>query len=147
MFIRDRGSIEQNLRYELERTSGNIIGPGAIIAGEIINQGAYEGLAIDINKNMSLQAAIEQQKAAGIDIIKLYAGLTEQQIQNAIKIGHELDMQVIGHLEEVSWTDAANWKIDGLVHAMPVSSKLLNKEAKEEYKTNSRLGAFAHFEW
>ena len=147
-FIRNPGgSSEHNLRYKRDVATGNITGPGAIIAGEIINQGAFEGLTIDINKNMSLQAAIEQQKAAGIDIIKLYAGLTEQQIQDAIVIGHELDMQVIGHLEEVSWTGAANWQIDGLVHAMPVSSKLLSKEVKEEYKKNSRHGAFAHFEW
>ncbi len=147
-FIRNPGgSSEHNLRYKQKVATGNIIGPKAVIAGEIINQGAFEGLAIDINKNMSLQTAIEQQKAAGIDIIKLYAGLTEQQIQEAIKIGHTLDMQVIGHLEEVSWTDAANWQIDGLVHAMPVSSKLLSKEAKENYKKNSRPGPFAHFEW
>ena len=147
-FIRNPGgSSEHNLRYKRDTASGNITGPGAIIAGEIINQGAFEGLTIDINKNMSLQAAIEQQKAAGIDIIKLYAGLTEQQIQNAITIGHKLDMQVIGHLEEVSWTDAANWQIDGIVHAMPVSSKLLSKEAKEKYQKTSRPGPFAHFEW
>ena len=147
-FIRNPGgSSEHNLRYKRELASGNLIGPKALIAGEIINQGAFEGLTIDINKNMSLQTAIEQQKAAGIDIIKLYAGLTEQQIQDAIRTGHQLDMQVIGHLEEVSWTDAANWKIDGLVHAMPVSSKLLTNKAKEEYEKNSRPGAFAHFEW
>ena len=147
-FIRNPGgSSEHNLRYKSDVAAGNITGPEAIIAGEIINQGAFEGLTIDINKNMSIEAAIEQQKAAGIDIIKLYAGLNEQQIQNAIAIGHELDMQVIGHLEEVSWTDAANWKIDGIVHAMPISSKLLSKEAREEYQENSRPGPFAHFEW
>ena len=147
-FIRNPGgSSEHNLRYKQDLAAGNVVGPKAIIAGEIINQGAFEGLTIDINENMSVQAAIEQQKAAGIDIIKLYAGLTEQQIQDAIKIGHKLDMQVIGHLEDVSWTDAANWQIDGLVHAMPVSSKLLGKEAKEKYERNSRPGPFAHFEW
>jgi hypothetical protein len=68
-------------------------------------------------------------------------------MQEGRRSGHELDMLVIAHLEEVSWTDAAHWHIDGLVHAMPVSSQLLNKEAKEKYKKNSRPGTFAHFEW
>lgn len=147
-FIRNPGgSSEHNIRYKKQIADGILIGPDAKIAGEILNQGAFDGLVLDINRRMSLQTAIEQQKAAGIDIIKLYAGLTEQQVQDAIKIGHQLDMTVIGHLEEVSWTDAANWQIDGLVHAMPVSSKLLSAKAKAAYEKNSRPGAFAHFEW
>lgn len=147
-FIRNPGgSSIHNLKYKQELAAGNIIGPKALIAGEIINRGEFDGLTIDINKNMSLQTAIGQQKDAGIDIIKLYAGLSDQQVKEAIKIGHKFDMKVIGHLEEVSWTDAANWQIDGLVHAMPISSNLLPKEAKEQYEKHSRPGAFAHFEW
>jgi hypothetical protein len=96
---------------------------------------------------MPITQAIEQQKSAGVDIIKLYSGLTEQQVQEAIKVGHDLDMTVIGHLEEVSWTDVAKWGIDGLVHAMPGSSKLLSNEVIDEYNASSRPGTFAHFEW
>jgi hypothetical protein len=124
-----------------------MIGPGAMIAGEILNQGAFDGLAININKKVPITQAIEQQKLAGVDIIKLYAGLTEQQVQEAIKVAHDLDMTVIGHLEEVSWTDAAKWKIDGLVHAIPGSSKLLSSDVRAKYNTTSRPGTFAHFEW
>ncbi len=147
-FIRNPGgSSEHNIRYKNKIADGSLLGPNAKIAGEILNQGAFEGLVVDINKNMPLQKAIEQQKAAGIDIIKLYSGLSQQQVQDAIKIGHELDMTVIGHLEEVTWTDAANWQINGLVHAMPISPKLLTADAQTAYKKNGRPGTFAHFEW
>jgi imidazolonepropionase-like amidohydrolase len=146
-FIRNPGgSSEHNVRYKRQIAAGKL-GPGAKVAGEILNQGAFDGLTMDINKKLSLKMAIEQQKSAGVDIIKLYSGLTEQQVQQAIKIGHELDMTVIGHLEEVSWTDAAKWNIDGLVHPIPGSSKLLSADVRERYQVTSRPGAFSHFEW
>jgi len=141
------GSTEHNVRYKKQVATGEMIGPGAMVAGEILNQGEFDGLTININKKMSITQAIEQQKSAGVDIIKLYAGLTEQQVQEAIKVGHNLDMTVIGHLEEVSWTDAAKWGIDGLVHAIPGSSKLLSNEVRDVYNVSSRPGTFAHFEW
>lgn len=141
------GSSEHNIRYKKQVADGRILGPGAKIAGEIINRGPFDGLVVHINKATPLKKVIQQQHAAGIDIIKLYAGLSATQVQEAIKIAHELDMTAIGHLEEVSWTQAANWQIDGLVHAMPVSSKLLNEKDRAAYKKTTRLGAFAHFEW
>jgi imidazolonepropionase-like amidohydrolase len=147
-FIRNPGgSSKHNVRYKQQVASGDLIGPGAKVAGEILDQGAFDGLTMVINKKTSLKSAIELQKSAGVDIIKLYSGLTEQQVQEAIKVGHSLDMTVIGHLEDVSWTDAAKWNIDGLVHPIPGSSKLLSTKVREEYKVTSRPGPFAHFEW
>ncbi|MCO7222676.1 amidohydrolase family protein [Pleionea sp. CnH1-48] len=147
-FIRNPGgSSEYNLRYKNGVKEGSIVGPGAKVAGEILNQGAFDGLVIDINNKMPLKKAIEQQHAAGIDIIKLYSGLTEQQVRDGIKLGHDLGMTVIAHLEDISWTDAASWNIDGLVHAMPISPSLLRADARDEFEKNSRPGSFAHFEW
>lgn len=141
------GSSKYNLKYKTQVASGEISGPEAIIAGEIINRGAFHGLAVDINSHLTLETAISKQKQAGIDIIKLYAGLTDEDVKQAIALGHQQGLKVIAHLEQVSWTDAANWKIDGLVHAMPISPSLLTDTTRAQYLKESRPGTFAHFQW
>ena len=141
------GSTEHNVRYREQVATGNLQGPGAKVAGEIINNTAFDGLALNINKKLSLEQAIKQQKEAGVDIIKLYTGLSKEQIKQAIKLGHQMDLQVIAHLEDVSWTDAASWNIDGIVHGFPGSPSLLDTQAKKEFETTSRPGSFAFFEW
>ncbi|WP_448248293.1 amidohydrolase family protein [Thalassotalea agariperforans] len=141
------GSSQHNVHYKNQIASGEIIGPGAKVAGELLDTNIFDGLTVNIDENMTLAKAIQQQKNAGVDIIKLYSGLSEQQVKEAIKIAHNLNMKVAGHLDDVSWTDAANWQIDSLVHAMPGSEKLLDAQEKQRYINTSRPGTFAFFEW
>ncbi len=94
------GSTEHNIRYREQVAAGDLRGPGAKVAWEIINNTDFDGLALNINKKLSLKQAIKQQKEAGADIIKLYTGLSKEQIRQAIKLGHQMDLQVIAHLED-----------------------------------------------
>jgi hypothetical protein len=64
-----------------------------------------------------MRAEIRRQAALGVDLVKLYWNTPIEFIQAAVDEAHSLDLQVVGHLRQASWTAAARAGIDGLLHS------------------------------
>ncbi len=108
--IRDPGAspIEAALDLREAVDSGRVIGPRILTAGPIISNPKLTESAI--------RAEVAAQAAAGVNYIKLYAGIGPAQLAAAVDEAHRHRKQVIGHLQRTSWTEAALAGIDFLTH-------------------------------
>ncbi|WP_223668670.1 amidohydrolase family protein [Kangiella shandongensis] len=141
------GDTATNIAYREAQTLGKVAGPRAFVAGSIINTEAFDGLVDIVSDEDDIIATVDRQAAMGVDFIKLYTGLGEEQIKVAIKRAKQHNLPVIAHLEEVSWTQGVNLGIDHLVHAMPISSELLTAKAGDAYIKAKRPGSVSWYQW
>ena len=143
------GDTAANRAYSQMRADGELIGPEAFHAGEVIDQNPIEvdGPIMKPGPDLSISDIVQRQSDAGAVFIKLYTGLSEQELAEGIEAAHAQGLETIAHLGDVSWTTAAKLGIDALVHMMPVSPDLLPVEAREEFLATRRPGSFEFFEW
>jgi imidazolonepropionase-like amidohydrolase len=140
------GASEANFSYARRVGAGELLGPDAYSAGEVLDaEIAIGGLASIVSDTTSIEAEVARQAALGVDYIKLYQSLTEEQLSAAINAANAHGLETILHAGDVSWTRAARLGVDSLVHAMPVSPDLLNAHMRGDY--SPRGGAFTFFEW
>ena len=90
---------------------------------------------------------VDAQAGGGSRYVKLYTGLSEADLAEGIAAAHRHGMRAIAHLNDVSWTRAAELGIDGLVHMMPTSPELLPADRRESYRARRRPAGFQFFEW
>ena len=143
------GDMAANRAYSEMRAKGELIGPEAFHAAEVIDR---LGVGVDApivqpGPELSVREIVANQAAAGADFIKLYTGLTEQDLKDGIDEAHAHGLETIAHLSDVSWGTAAELGIDALVHMMPISPDLLRDDLRESYIADRRPGSFQFFEW
>lgn len=143
------GDTKANQAYSRMRDAGELVGPEAFHAGEVIDMNPLEvdGPIVKPNADVSVSDIVRRQSDDGATFIKLYTGLTERELAEGIKAADALGLETIAHLGDVSWTTAANLGVDALVHMMPVSPDLLPADAREEFLAKRRPGSFEFFEW
>ena len=143
------GDTTANRDYTQMRAEGELIGPEAFLAGEVIDQNPIEvdGPIMKPGPDLGIGDIVQRQSDAGATFIKLYTGLSEQELAEGIEAAHAQGLQAIAHLGDVSWTAAAKLGIDALVHMMPVSPDLLPADARENFLATRRPGSFEFFEW
>lgn len=71
---------------------------------------------MEVATEKELRAEVRRQAALGVDLIKLYWNTPIEFIHAAVDEARSVNIQVIGHLRQTSWTEAARAGIDGLVH-------------------------------
>jgi hypothetical protein len=126
------GDAEANAHYaEMVRT-GTWLGPEALQAGDLINP----GFGHHPRNDAEWQREVTRQKDLGMEYIKLYSGLTEQELERGIAVAHAHGMKTIAHLDSVSWTRAMELGIDELTHALPTSAELLVEPRRSQYLTS-----------
>ena len=100
---------------------GKLRGPRMFSAGRIIEYvGAEEGLrgwSAEIEDAFVMREEIRSQAASGVDFIKLYRLLPPELVRVAIREAHEQGLQVVGHMGETTWGEAARAGVDMLVHS------------------------------
>ena len=112
------------LRADLER--GGIVGPRLMVAGDMLQTGdARLEPFRRVASEEDVRREVRRQAAAGVDFIKLYAGLSPPLVRAAIDEAHAHGLRVIGHLQRTSWTEAAEAGIDGVEHLAAWSPELL----------------------
>jgi imidazolonepropionase-like amidohydrolase len=115
--------------------AGKLPGPRIFTAGAVLDQiEAPGGLVETVKTDSAIRAAIRGQAAAGVDYIKLYAGLPPAMIRAGVDEAHKQGKKAIGHLALTTWTDAARAGIDGIiVHIVAGSPQLLPPARRQAY--------------
>ena len=81
----------------------------------------------------AIRAVVRSQAAAGVDYIKLYAGLSPALIRAGVDEAHKLGKKAIAHMAVTTWTDGARAGLDGIVHIVPGSPLLLPPARRAAY--------------
>ncbi|NEX92405.1 amidohydrolase family protein [Caulobacter sp. 17J65-9] len=148
--VRDPGGDTVNTTaYARDQRAGRILGPEALVAGLIIDRSPVplDGLVAIPTADRSVAVIAAEEAAAGVDYVKLYTTLNEQDLAEGIAAAKAAGVRTIGHLEGVSWTRAAELGIDSLVHAMPINPDLLPADRRAAYVASTRHGSYSFFEW
>lgn len=148
--IRNPGGPIAASRAYMERiASGALTGPEMVYAGEIIDRApaTIENLVTLVTPEQSAGEIVDSQAGGGGRYVKLYTGLSEADLAEGIAAAHRHGMRAIAHLNDVSWTRAAELGIDSLVHMMPTSPDLLPADKRETYRAERRPAGFQFFEW
>jgi imidazolonepropionase-like amidohydrolase len=104
---------------------GEIPGPRTFTAGEVIDFATSPGLGVAARTDSAVRAIVRAQIAAGVDYVKLYAGLAPALVAAGIDEAHQHGKKAIAHTMLTSWTEAARAGIDGIVHIVPGNPRLL----------------------
>ncbi len=123
-----------NARYDEQIASGTWIGPDAVHAGAVVQPPPFGGNAFVYPQTEDeWRAEAERQADLGMKYFKLYVSLTEDELATGIRVAHDQGLRAIAHLDQVSWTRAAELGIDDLTHALPTSPDLLAPGPREVY--------------
>jgi imidazolonepropionase-like amidohydrolase len=108
--IRDPGAspIEEAIALREAVDSGRVLGPRIFTAGRIISSPTLT--------EPESRGEVAAQAAAGVNYIKLYGGIGPAQLAAAVDEAHRHRLQVIGHLQRTSWTEAALAGMDFVTH-------------------------------
>ncbi|MCI4671187.1 MAG: amidohydrolase family protein [Bacteroidia bacterium] len=115
-------------------------GPRILTAGAALNWSrANFGPFVSTRTSRAIRHEIQQQAEAGVDYIKIYAGLKPSLAKEAIQAAHLEGLEVIGHLQATSWTEAIKLGIDAITHAAPWHEDYLEEASRGTYSP-SMLG-------
>lgn len=114
---------------------GSHLGPEIFTAGAALNRtkaffGPFSATVTEEEIRQEIQVQVEQ----GVDYIKVYGSLKPGQIEIAIDEAHRHGKKVIGHLQNTSWTEAADLGIDFITHAAPWNGVYLDKRLQGNYR-------------
>jgi len=142
------GDPAANARYDAAVASGEWIGPDALHAGAAIQPPPFTGSAFAYPQtDAAWDAEARRQAELGMTYFKLYQGLTEDELARGIEAAHAHGLEAIAHLDQVSWTRAAELGIDGLEHALPTSPDLLEPEARAAYLADYAPDSRFYYRW
>jgi imidazolonepropionase-like amidohydrolase len=122
--------------------AGQAIGPRIYTAGWSINRPRF-------TTEEEVRREVREQAAAGVDFVKVYAGLARPLVRDAIEEAHARGVKVIGHLQETTWTEAARDGIDFIAHGAPWAAAYLPESRRDAYREAMRTdgGMKARLRW
>lgn len=121
-------------------------GPRIITAGAPLDMMGQPNAQVGVPTAAAVEAEVARQAAAGVDIIKLYAGLSAPLVRVGVAAAHKYGLQAIAHCWLTSWTDAARAGVDGITHIVPGNTALLPEARRAEFQRSIR-GAQFMFDW
>jgi imidazolonepropionase-like amidohydrolase/ketosteroid isomerase-like protein len=114
--------------------NGTLPGPRTFTAGAIIDViTAPGGLVDQVKTEEDMRAMVRRQVAAGVDYVKLYAGLSPALVRAGVDEAHKQGKKAISHMAATTWTDGARAGLDGIVHIVPGSPSLLPPARRAAY--------------
>jgi imidazolonepropionase-like amidohydrolase len=134
--IRDPGSeTESAVAFRRAVEKNEILGPRIFTAGRMLNTGEFNPEPFVIVKNeQEIRDEIKWQASVGVDFIKVYSGMPPEFVKIAINEAHRRGLEVIGHLQRTSWTQAAEMGIDAICHSAPWSPDYLSPADRSGYQ-------------
>lgn len=139
------GEPTANAAYATAQQQGKWLGPELFYAGYVFDPTPIVGGSVYPSDPAQWQAEIDRQKAQGVRAVKLYGGLTADEVAQGIAAAKAAGLQTIAHLDQVSWQFAADHGIDMLTHALPTSAELLSGTARSAYLASRQNPANQRF--
>lgn len=134
--IRDPGGpAERTVAVRDSVGRGELIGPRMVVAGDVIDRQTFDGLTRAVTTPDEVRREVRRQAAIGVDMIKLYSSLEPPLVEAGIDEAHRLGLPAIGHVMATTWTEAAVMGLDGIVHILGWSPKLLPENKRAAYQT------------
>lgn len=131
-------------RYAAMIADGTWIGPEARHAGAVIQPPPLFGESFAYPTTPEQwDAEAARQKAAGMTYFKLYQDLKEDEVAQGVKVAKAHGLIPIAHLDEVSWTRAAELGVEQFEHALPTSGDLLEPAVRSQFSVDP-FGRFAY---
>lgn len=127
------GEPAANAEYAKQQQTGNWPGPKFSYAGFVFEPTPILGGSVYPKNEAGWQEEIASQKAMGARYIKLYQGLTKDEVAMGNRLAKAAGLKTVAHLDNVSWQYAADLGVDILTHALPTSAELLTGMAREAY--------------
>jgi len=132
--IRDPGGpAERTVALRDSVAAGQLVGPRMVVAGEIIDRTPFAGLTTTVTTADDVRAEVRRQAEIGVDIIKLYHALTPELTGAGIDEAHRLGLPAITHPMLTTWTEAAALGVDGIVHILGWSPRMLPEGKRDEF--------------
>jgi imidazolonepropionase-like amidohydrolase len=120
------GSTEAASHYDTMQARGEWIGPEALHAGAIMQPLPLTGESFAHPATQrEWDAEATRQANAGMTYFKLYHDLTEAEVGEGARAALAHGLIPIAHLDDVSWTRAAQMGVRQFEHAQPFSRDLL----------------------
>jgi imidazolonepropionase-like amidohydrolase len=142
------GDPEAGARYDARIAAGEWIGPDALHAGAVIQPPPFGGNAFAYPTTPEeWDAEAARQAALGVTYFKLYHSLTEAELAEGVRAADAHGLEVIAHLDQVSWSRAIELGVDGLLHALPTSADLLEPGAREQYLESRGPNTKFYYQW
>jgi imidazolonepropionase-like amidohydrolase len=147
--IRDPGTASAGLAVAIRDSvaRGELAGPRMFVAGPVIDASNFEGLVEPAMTPDQVAAAVRRHAAAGVDYVKLYASLPPPAVAAGIRAAHESGVKALAHLLMTPWTEAAEAGIDGIVHSVPGSPRLLPPAHRQAFLAGMARSARFMFQW
>ena len=126
--------------------AGLLLGPRMRVAGEVIDRSSFAGLTRTVSSVDDVRAEVRRQAAAGVDMIKLYSTLTPEMTAAGVDEAHRLGIRAVTHPMLTTWTEAARAGIDGIVHVLGWSPRMLPEGQRAAFKA-SLAGTQFMYRW
>jgi hypothetical protein len=110
--------------------SHRLIGPRIVTAGDELEDPDPE----------SLRAAVRDQAAAGVDLVRLGPATPPAAVSATISEAHARGLRVLGALRRTDWTRASRAGIDAVTGPTCWSEAYLAPRSRERYRRSLRLG-------
>jgi imidazolonepropionase-like amidohydrolase len=132
---RDPGGVaERTVAVRDSVSHGFLPGPRLIVAGDVIDRLPFEGLTRAVATPDEVRSEVSRQARVGVDLIKLYSSLTPDLVAAGIDEAHRLGLPVVAHLMQTTWAEAASMGIDGIVHVLGWSARMLPEKERPRYQ-------------
>lgn len=113
---------------------GIVAGPQIVTAGSALNRtSASFGPFVSTPTLEAIRAEVARQATLGVDYLKVYSSLPPEFVQVAIEAAHNHGLEVIGHLQRTTWTEATRLGIDHIAHGAPWSAYYLPEDRRANY--------------
>ncbi|MBI4482458.1 MAG: amidohydrolase family protein [Acidobacteria bacterium] len=116
---------------------GQLWGPRILTTGSGIT-GSAGGAMRDrfiVKDPAEAKAAAEEHVRRKVDFIKVYEGITADQLKAITEVAHRAGIPVVGHLRIIDAREAAAAGIDGLIHASGIAASLVPESDTRAIKT------------
>ena len=140
------GPTQAAIRIRDRIREGEQDGPRIFTAGPPLDAAGQDSAQVKVTTEAEVRAEVARQAAAGVDIIKLYAGLTAPLVRAGVDEAHRLGLQAIIHCWQTTWTDAALAGVDGITHIAPGNGLLLPEAKRADFQKAFRGTQFM-FDW